>query len=352
MNTIIEKVDSDNPENNDEVFVKAACIIKSGGLVAFPTETVYGLGANALDPIAVKKIYEAKGRPSDNPLIVHICEKKQLYEFVSDVSEKAEKLIEAFWPGPVTIIFKKKPLIPMETSGGLSTVAIRFPKNKAARYFIKKCGLPIAAPSANSSGKPSPTRASHVEFDLNSKIDMIIDGGHCEFGLESTIIDFSEDIPCLLRPGSVTKSMIEEVIGEITVDKAVLEKPAEGERPKAPGMKYTHYSPRANVTIVRGNAENVAREINRMTEKNNTRKIKTGVIASKQTKNLYACENVIVIGDRNNYKEIAANLFKVLRKCDYLEISEVYVEAFDENEVGKAIMNRLKKAAGYKIIDV
>ena len=352
MDTYIAKVNYNNPEVNDEVFVKAASIIQNGGLVAFPTETVYGLGANALDPIAVKKIYKAKGRPSDNPLIVHISEKDELYGLVDCVSEKAKKLINFFWPGPITMIFKKKDLIPMETSGGLSTVAIRFPKNKTARYFIKKCGTPIAAPSANSSGKPSPTRASHVKFDLNSKIDMIIDGGHSEFGLESTIIDVSGNIPCLLRPGSITKAMIEDVIGKIEVDKAVFGKLDVDERPKAPGMKYTHYSPCANVIIIRGNAENVIKKINYMTEKNSDKNMKIGVIATKQTKSMYICENIIVIGDRNNPNEIAANLFDVLRKCDYLEIEEVYIEAFYENDVGMAIMNRLKKAAGYNIIDV
>ena len=352
MKTIIEKVDSENPQKYEAVFMKAASVIKNGGLVAFPTETVYGLGANALDPIAVKKIYTAKGRPSDNPLIVHISDVTELNGVVVDVSEKAEKIINAFWPGPITIIFKKRELIPMETSGGLSTVAVRFPENETARFFIKKCGVPIAAPSANSSGKPSPTKAEHVKFDLDSRIDMIIDGGACKFGLESTIIDVSSEIPCLLRPGSVTKDMIEGIIGEINVDKAVLEKLSENEKPKAPGMKYKHYSPKADVKIVKGNAVDVAEKINAIVRENMIKGIKTGVIATEQTRDMYKCDNILVIGSLNNPEEIASNLFDVLRKCDSFEVYQVFGEAFDEDCVGMAIMNRLKKSAGYNIINV
>jgi len=352
MNTIIKKVDYINPENDEDIFLKAALIIKNGGLVAFPTETVYGLGANALDPVAVKKIYEAKGRPSDNPLIVHISEISQIYPLVKNISEKAEKLMKVFWPGPITMVFNKTDLIPAETSGGLSTVAIRFPENKTARYFIKKTGLPIAAPSANSSGKPSPTRANHVKLDLNSKIDMIIDGGYSEFGLESTIIDVSGENPCLLRPGSITKEMIEDTIGKISVDKAVSMKLENGEKPKAPGMKYTHYSPLANVTIISGEPKNVISKINSLINENIEKGSKVGVIATKQTKDKYICDNIIVIGDKNNLKEIASNLFMSLRRCDQLGLSQVYTEAFNETGIGMAIMNRLKKAAGYNIINV
>ncbi len=352
METIIKAVDFNNPKNDADVFEQAASIIKDGGLVAFPTETVYGLGANALDPVAVKKIYAAKGRPSDNPLIVHISEISEILPLVKEIPENAKKLMEAFWPGPITMIFKKTDIIPKEVSGGLETVAIRFPENKVARFLIKTAGVPIAAPSANSSGKPSPTRASHVEFDLNSKIDMIIDGGYSEFGLESTILDVSGDVFCILRPGSVTKNMIEQVVGKVNIDKAVLGKLEKDEKPKAPGMKYTHYSPSANVTIVNGTIDDTVEKINSFVAENSAKNIKTGVIATEQTKDRYICDNILIIGDRNNPKEIAANLFKILRKCDFLGLSEVYVEAFDENEVGLAIMNRLKKAAGYNIVNV
>ncbi len=352
MKTLIETVDFENPQNSIDTIKKAALILKKGGLVAFPTETVYGLGANALNPTAVKKIYEAKGRPSDNPLIVHISDIYELESLVKEIPKSANKLIKAFWPGPLTIIFKKSDIIPFETSGGLDTIAVRFPENKVAQFLIREAGIPIAAPSANSSGKPSPTRASHVAFDLDSRIDMIIDGGHSEFGLESTIIDITSEVPCLLRPGSVTVTMIEDVIGKINIDNAVLFKLSENEKPKAPGMKYAHYSPAADVTIVNGTLNNIINSINKLAEKNTLKNIPTGIIATVQTKDKYKYGTVLVIGDRAKPETIASNLFKMLRKCDYLKLSQVYVEAFDEDEVGMAVMNRLKKAAGYNIINV
>lgn len=350
--TLFEKVDKSNPKLNINVFQEAANILKAGGLVAFPTETVYGLGANALDPSAVKNIYKAKGRPSDNPLIVHISSIDELKPLVKEISKKAESLIRAFWPGPLTIIFKKSSLIPYETSGGLDTVAIRFPKNEVAKLLIKTANLPIAAPSANSSGRPSPTHASHVLFDLDGKIDMIIDGGHCEFGLESTIIDVTESVPCVLRPGSITLEMLEKIVGEVTLDKAILHQLSANEKPKAPGMKYIHYSPNANITIVSGCHEKVAKKINSLISNNEKNKIKSCVIATEQTKHLYTGGEILVIGDRKNPETIAGNLFKMLRKCDFLNMSEVYIESFEETELGLAIMNRLKKAAGYNIINL
>lgn len=354
MKTFFEKVDNENPASYAKVFEQAANIIQNGGLVAFPTETVYGLGANALDPEAVKKIYAAKGRPSDNPLIIHISDLSELEPLVKNVSLKAQALIDAFWPGPLTIIFEKSDLIPKETSGGLNTVAIRFPKDKVAQYLIKASKRPIAAPSANSSGKPSPTHASHVAFDLDGKIDMIIDGGHCDFGLESTIVDVTGDIPYLLRPGSVTLSMLEAVLGKIEVDKAVLTKLNSDEKPKAPGMKYTHYSPCASVTIIKGEINEMINKISELCQKDNIDNKKVCIIATEQTAEAYYSLNaeVLIIGDRLKPETIAANLFKMLRKCDFLGIDNVYVEAFEETEVGLAIMNRLKKAAGYNIINV
>ena len=234
MDTIISKVDFAEPLKDIDVIEKAAEILQSGGLVAFPTETVYGLGANGLNAEAVKDIYKAKGRPSDNPLILHISDIEELKPLVKEVPENAKKLMKAFWPGPLTLIFKKADIVPYATSGGLETVAIRFPENKVANLLIKTAKMPIAAPSANTSGRPSPTRASHVEYDLKGKIDMIIDGGSCEFGLESTIVDVSGDVPCLLRPGSITLGMLRDVLGEVTVDKAVVTKLSAGELPKAP----------------------------------------------------------------------------------------------------------------------
>lgn len=346
------KLEELNSSYAKDVLRHSGEIIRDGGLVAFPTETVYGLGANALDPIAVKKIYEAKGRPSDNPLIVHISDLCELDKIVAEVSEKAKKLIDAFWPGPLTLIFKKKSCVPMETTGGLESVAVRFPVNEIARALIREANVPIAAPSANSSGKPSPTRASHVKFDLDGKIDMIIDGGACKFGLESTIIDVSSDDVCLLRPGSVTKEMAEALIGEISVDKAVVASLDKGEVPKAPGMKYKHYSPKANVEIICGDMEKVADEINSLLDIAKNENKKACVFATEETKNKYNTENIIVLGKREEPESIGANLFKALRKCDFLGYDVVFSEGFDETQVGLAIMNRLKKAAGYHIIKV
>lgn len=348
LKTEILTVDHEQTQLNNAIYEKAAEVIKTGGLVAFPTETVYGLGANALDGEAVKKIYAAKGRPSDNPLIAHISHRDQLAPLVREISPLAKKLMDEFWPGPLTLVFKKTDVIPAQTSGGLDTVAVRFPENKVAQDFITACGVPIAAPSANTSGKPSPTRASHVEYDLNGKIDMIIDGGHCEFGLESTIVDVSGDVPCLLRPGSVTLEMLKEIVPDITVDKAVTDKLNAGEKPKAPGMKYTHYSPNANVTIVRGNIDAVTAEINALIAAHPG----CGVVATEETKDRYDTENVLVIGTRKHPETIAANLFKMLRKCDYYGYTTVFIEGFPESELGLAIMNRLKKAAGYNIIEL
>lgn len=352
MDTIISKVNYEEPLKDIDVIEKAAEIIKSGGLVAFPTETVYGLGADGLNAEAVKDIYKAKGRPSDNPLILHISHIDELKPLVKEIPENAVKLAKAFWPGPLTMIFKKSDAVPYATSGGLDTVAVRYPENKVANLLIKTAGTPIAAPSANTSGKPSPTRASHVEYDLKGKIDMIIDGGHCEFGLESTIVDVSGDVPCLLRPGSITLGMLKEVLGEVAVDKAVVTKLSAGELPKAPGMKYTHYSPSADVVIVRGNVENTVAEIRQLAERSKSEGYRTGILATEETKDKYDGFEVLVMGTRKNPETIGANLFKMLRKCDYHNIEKVYAEGFEETELGLAIMNRLKKAAGYSIVDV
>ena len=348
MNTKLVKVDIENPDMN--ILGEAAEILRNGGLVAFPTETVYGLGANGLDEHASKKIYEAKGRPSDNPLILTIGDISGLYPIVSRVTPNAEKIINAFWPGPITLVLPKAECVPMAVTGGLDTVAVRYPSNKIAQELIKAAGIPVAAPSANSSGKPSPTRASHVEFDLNGKIDMIIDGGAADWGLESTILDVSEDKPVLLRPGAVTQEMIEEVVGNIDVDPAVFSKPSGDIVPKAPGMKYKHYSPSARVILVTGPGENVINTINEKAEEDADNGLKVGIMATEQTKDSYNCGSVLVVGDRNRPETIGANLFKILRKFDFIGVDVVYSEVFDEDGEGAAIMNRLNKAAGFNYI--
>lgn len=350
METIIERVEPFEPDEN--VLKKAAGILRKGGLVAFPTETVYGLGGNGLDSYVCKKIYEAKGRPSDNPLILHVSRIDQINHIVRDIPKNAYNVMKTFWPGPITLVMPKKNCVPIEVTGGLDTVAVRFPSNVIAQSLISMAGFPIAAPSANSSGKPSPTRASHVEFDLYGKIDMIIDGGPSKVGLESTILDVTNKIPIILRPGAISREMLEKVVGKVEVDSAVTGKPDSNSVPKAPGMKYVHYSPKADITLVKGDLNKVAEKINNLVENDIKNGIKPGIIATVQTKDFYSMGTVLVVGDRNREETIGSNLFKVLRKFDFLEIDKVYSEVFDETGEGAAIMNRLNKAAGYKCIDV
>ena len=350
METLIIKI-SEAGANADDL-KDAAEIIRNGGLVAFPTETVYGLGGNALDPDASKKIYAAKGRPSDNPLIVHISSVDQLDGIADGIPEKAKKLMDAYWPGPMTLIFKKKPSVPDETTGGLDSVAVRMPVHPVAKALIDAAGLPIAAPSANVSGRPSPTKAEHVIEDLNGRIDMIIDGGQSEVGLESTIIDVSSDDVYLLRPGGITVKMIEDVIGSIGIDKAVTGPLKDGERPKAPGMKYRHYAPKAELTIVSGDIAKVQYKINRLATVDVAEGRKVGVIATDESRGAYPGTLTKSIGSRNDKNAVAHNLFDVLREFDKEDVDVIYSEAFDDNDIGFAIMNRLRKSAGYKIIEV
>ena len=346
MNTKIIKT---NAANIDETAIEdAAEIIKKGGLVAFPTETVYGLGANALDAEASKKIYEANGRPSDNPLIAHIASLDTLDEIVEDVSDVAKKLIDRFWPGPMTLIFKKKELVPDSTTGGLDTLAVRFPSNEIAKTLIEKSGVPIAAPSANVSVRPSPTKGEHVIEDLDGKVDMIIDGGEVGLGLESTIIDVT-DKPTILRPGFITQEMLEDVIEEVRLDQTIIEKPSDDFLPKALGMKYRHYAPKTELVIVRGSAENVAQKI-----KEETQNKKAAIITVDQHLDLYKDIDAKVVswGDKEQMDEIAHQIFDALRKVDEWGVDIIYCEAFDEEDLGLAVMNRLTKAAGYQVIDV
>ncbi|WP_058486027.1 L-threonylcarbamoyladenylate synthase [Defluviitalea phaphyphila] len=350
MDTVIKTLDKDNI---DEAIIKEASkIIKKGGLVAFPTETVYGLGANALDEIAVKKIFNAKGRPSDNPLIVHISDKEEISSLVEYIPKNAKALMNAFWPGPLTLIFPKSKKVPYVITAGLSSVAIRFPENKIARALIKESGVPIAAPSANISGKPSPTKASHVIEDLKGKIDMILDGGHVKVGLESTVVDVTGDIPMILRPGGITKEMIEEVIGEVLIDPSILSLKTVNFTPKAPGMKYKHYAPQAKVIIVEGNLDKVIISINQFVKEKQAKNLKVGVMATLQTKKYYNADVILSVGDRNNPKTIASNLFDTLRAFDEEKVDIVFSESFSDKEIGLAIMNRLRKSAGYNIINV
>ena len=349
METEIIKID--DIEKDKALIEKAAGIIKAGGLVAFPTETVYGLGGNGLSSLVSAKIYEAKGRPSDNPLILHISSTDQLKVLVKDVPEIAHKLMDAFWPGPMTLIMNKKDIVPKETTGGLDTVAVRMPGHPVALALIEASGLPIAAPSANSSGRPSPTCAEHVYEDLYGKIDMIIDGGDVGIGLESTIIDVTGDIPTILRPGYINQEMLEKMLGEVAVDKASVSAMEPGAHPKAPGMKYRHYAPKADLTIVRGDTQKVINRINTLVRREEARGKKVGIICTGDTINKYTSGIKKCIGARDAEGEIAHNLYRILREFDNTDVDVIYSEAFDGGNLGQAIMNRLLKAAGHKVID-
>lgn len=344
--TLISKIDEKHIDK--EEIKKQAKILREGNTVIFPTETVYGLGANALDELAVSKIYEAKGRPSDNPLIVHIYDKKQVDDLAEEINENAKIIMDKFWPGPITIILKKKDIVPMRTSGGLNTVAIRMPSNPIAKALLEEVKLPIAAPSANISGRPSPTRGRHVYEEMNNRVDGIILGGDCTFGLESTVLDLTGDVPTILRPGSITKEDLEKTIGLVNIDPA-LERKEDNIKAKAPGMKYKHYSPNADVFIVSGDGEKVINKINELVENNSKEGLKTAVMCLKENEYKYKGDT-IVLG--SNLEEVAANLFNALITADEKNYDVVYTEEFSNDGVGKAIMNRLLKSAGYKVIRV
>ncbi len=328
---------------------KAGAILRDGGLVAFPTETVYGLGGDALNPASSKKIYEAKGRPSDNPLIVHICKIADMEKIVAKVPEAAMKIAQAFWPGPLTMILPKADCVPYETTGGLDTVAVRFPSHKIAQKLIEYSGGYVAAPSANLSGKPSPTRAKYVIEDMEGRVEAIVDGGAVGIGLESTIIDLTVEPPQILRPGYVTQQMLEAVLGQVEMDRAVID-PESGQAPKAPGMKYRHYAPKAELQIVEGASETVIEYINSRTKEAQMQGKKIGVIATTATAAQYSADVIKNLGDREDEAAIAKNLFHVLREFDEENVDGIYSESFSSDGLGQAIMNRLLKAAGHKVI--
>ena len=330
---------------------RAGEIIKNGGLVAFPTETVYGLGGDALNPESSKKIYAAKGRPSDNPLIVHIARMEDLPLLVKEIPIKAKLLADAFWPGPLTMIFKKSDRVPSETTGGLDTVAVRYPSHKVAQAFISASGGYVAAPSANLSGKPSPTKAKYVREDMDGRIEMIIDGGDIRIGLESTIVDMTGEVPMILRPGFITKEMLEGVLGCVDTDRTILDANCK-DRPKAPGMRYRHYAPKGDLTIVSGQGRQVIDEINRLVRQGQALNKKTGVIAVSEDASFYQADVVKTIGSRQNEEEIGASLYRILREFDDENVELIYSESFSCEGFGAAIMNRLLKAAGHKTINL
>lgn len=342
MQTQLFKINSNN--DNDKIS-RAGEILKNGGVVGIPTETVYGLAANALDENAVAKIFRAKGRPSDNPLIVHIADFDDIYKLASDVPKEAVLLANKFWPGPLTIILKSLDIVPKSVSAGLGTVAIRMPSHEVARQIIRSAGVPLAAPSANLSGTPSPTTAQHVMDDLNGRIDAVVDGGACSVGLESTVITLCDFPPKILRPGKITPAELACVLGEIEIDNSVFDKLDDNATPSSPGMKYKHYSPKANVIIIRGELKNFIDFV--------SLNKKSGVMAlcfDGEENNMPVPS--LCFGQKSNAQEQAHNLFNALREIDSLGASTVYVRSPKSDGIGLAVFNRLLRAAEFEVIDV
>ncbi|MCC2471816.1 L-threonylcarbamoyladenylate synthase [Bacillus pacificus] len=322
---------------------EAAKLLRENEAIAFPTETVYGLGANAMNDEAIAKIFEAKGRPSDNPLIVHIGTKSQLDGIVKEIPPVAEKLMEHFWPGPLTIILPRKEGISEKVTAGLNTVGVRMPDHPVALALIEEANVPVAAPSANRSGRPSPTLASHVYEDLNEKIAGIVDGGATGVGVESTVIDCTSAVPTILRPGGITKEQLESVIGTVSLDPALKD---EKEKPKSPGMKYTHYAPKAPLSIVEGSRE----FIQRLADEKKEEGFKVGVLTTEEYQHVYNADVVLSCGVRSDLASVATKLYDVLRTFDASEVDVIFSESFPNEGIGNAIMNRLTKAAGHQII--
>lgn len=349
MKTELIKVDPKRPD--PQVIERAGGIIKGGGLVAFPTETVYGLGGDGLRADSSAKIYQAKGRPSDNPLIIHIAKTSDLYRVAAHVPDEALALARSFWPGPLTMIFPKTGEVPYETTGGLDSVAVRMPDHPVALALIRAAGGYVAAPSANRSGRPSPTMAAHVAEDLEGKIDMIIDGGMVGIGLESTIVDLTERTPVILRPGAVSREMLRAHLERVDIDPG-LSGEDDSRPPKAPGMRYRHYAPRAPLVIVEGAEAEVAAYVNALARDAEKGGQRAGILASDETAGAYETGLVKSIGSRASEGDIARHLYQILREFDQEQVTCIYSEAFHVPSMGQAIMNRLLKAAGHRVVRV
>ena len=354
MKTIVVTLDKEHPDG--EAILRAGEIIKAGGLVAFPTETVYGLGGDALNPESSRKIYAAKGRPSDNPLIVHICRWEDIYKIADPVPEIAQRLAARFWPGPLTMILNKTALVPKETTGGLDTVAVRFPSDSIAQRFICAAGGFVAAPSANTSGRPSPTLAQYVKEDMDGRIEMILDGGEeVGIGLESTIVDLTGEVPMILRPGYVTQKMLEEVANQVDVDKTILDVNCHL-RPKAPGMRYRHYAPKGDLTIIEGVQDAVKEAICEKSRQAAAEGHRVGIIATDETMEAYRqnsnAASIKSVGSRLDEASVGRSLYRILREFDDENLDILFSESFAESGFGQAIMNRLLKAAGHHVEQV
>ncbi len=348
-NTLVLKVNSRHPEI--EKMRVAADFIKKGGLVAFPTETVYGLGADALSPSAVLGLFKAKKRPLDNPPIIHVENVNDVYELVLQVTPKAEILMRKFWPGPLTLVFKRSSIVPSVTVAGLNTIAIRMPKHKVALELIKESNCPIAAPSANLAGKPSPTTAKHVFDDLNGRIDAILDGGPTRIGVESTVLDLSVDPPQVLRPGGTPFEALKTVLDDVSLHPFVsAEKELLLEKASSPGMKHKHYAPRARVILVEGSISSVVNKVKELTDSLERKGDKVGILATDETEKAYQAGTVKSLGSRFNLEAIAQSLFRLLREFDDESVTVIIAESVPAEGLGLAVMNRLRKASGYNII--
>ncbi|CAA7599744.1 DHBP synthase RibB-like alpha/beta domain protein [Acididesulfobacillus acetoxydans] len=333
-----------------EALAEAARILRDGGLVAFPTETVYGLGANAVDAAACAQIFRVKGRPQDNPLIVHVSGKAEALPLIREWSEAAELCARKFWPGPLTLVLPKSSVIPDEVTAGLDTVAIRVPSHPVALALIEETGLPVAAPSANLSGRPSPTSGAHVWQDLRGAVPLILDAGSTQVGLESTVLDLSAGIPTILRPGGVTREQLERLLGQVSVDKPSSDRP-----PKAPGMKYRHYAPKGDLQVIGGVREKGLERMAEEIAKAHRRNKKVGVLCTLESAPVLHAQLpdlLFVLGSEGRPEEMASNLFEGLRLCDSQEIEVILAEGTEESGIGVAVMNRLKKAAGQKVIPI
>lgn len=329
---------------DEEALAEAARVLRAGGLVAFPTETVYGLGGNALDGAACTRIFQVKGRPQDNPLIVHVAGKDEAFRLVGEWNEAAERCAQAFWPGPLTLVLPKSSAIPDEVTAGLGTVAVRMPSHPVALALIRKAGLPIAAPSANLSGKPSPTSGAHVWHDLAGRIPLILDAGSSEVGLESTVLDLSGSVPTILRPGGIGKEQLTAALGEVRVDR-----PSGDHPPKAPGMKYRHYAPKGEMLLLGRTQDKVLERMAEGILKAHRRGKRVGILCTSENASYLHTQLpdlLFVLGSANRPEEVASNLYEGLRLCDSQDMDIILAEGIEENGIGSAVMNRLKKAAG------
>jgi len=347
--TLMLKVDPQQPEI--EKIQIAANFIKKGGLVAFPTETVYGLGADALNAKAVLALFEAKKRPLDNPPIVHICDAKDVYRLAKEVPPEAEKLMKTFWPGPLTLIFKRSVIVPDVTVAGLDTIAVRMPRHNVALALIKESNCPISAPSANLAGKPSPTMAKHVLEDLDGRIDAVLDAGPTAIGVESTVLDLTVDPPQVLRPGGTPYEVLKKTLGRVELNPIVTaEKPLPVDRARSPGVKHKHYAPDADVVVVEGELSSVVNKVNELSEFYLRRGSKVGILCTDETVRHHRADVVKSLGSRSNLAGVAKNLFRLLREFDLEKVDVVIAEGVPTQGLGLAVMNRLRKASGYKIV--